>query len=887
MKDFCPLVDGKKLNFFNLQVELFGKGLSRLYCLVLGSVTVTDGNRNLFGVSVKELMELMRPYLSILVGKQQDTICKFFSSITGQTVDRVSNRVCHPEEGGSKPRNLTIGPIFRISLGEGSRTDQEVVKKGGSMEGRDNSWERRISEQKRELAEWRRNMQEMRQETRELLRVLGGRVWNQEKGLEGSPGPCRSGVAERSEAIEDKSSWRRTNGEVTRSEADRYNPSRSRVTERSEAKRYTPGRSRVAERSVGSEQEKTAGPNGRGLTKPNGLALQAANPRGLKEPNGRETNGKELSNPNVKGQEEPNDFTFTVKGRTVLHSKRSPSHWPNGLTVTFKGRTVLQSKQSLSNWPNGLTIRMKAKEGKVDGRINGRERGMDFVKRWTSEQKKGLAVQVTRMLEAYNSGKEVTRMLEAYNSGKEVTRMLEANKIQEEWKSLEEELPPPKPPDLSWRAVARGFHSYEYTMMKRSHEIKPPVSNLEDKVVRQRGVMTSAQAARPQELQSEVERTRNLTERFTQDKYRTVENNLNEYKGWSNDHLIQQLHYWPSGLTARSSLPHLPDSLLPATLPNARLPLLTSTRMIIAMTRQTYKNKGQHKENERAFTHPGGVVTGILISCHPRLVRSYVAHVTLWTKALLPFPRMTEEGKDLPFQFSRTDRPSGVLRRASFSCAEDTDRGRCSGGSLEREVLVRTTVLQHSTQKTSPSNPEFTHPATEHHSLPIAAATALGSSKVEVSRPCFVSAATHPGETEKLHSDGCHEGEGAPSIQYSVQQIQQIFTHPSMEWKHTRGNNGISSSLKRSSNIQDIVQSWCLRDQRRGVCRGKDEMESPLLSFAMVRGKEEEQHAPHTELTLSFGEKLGGRVHGEEPILPHSKNFISKILALLSKIPAP
>ncbi|WVY95595.1 hypothetical protein V8G54_027746 [Vigna mungo] len=77
---------------------------------------------------------------------------------------------------------------FTISLGEGSRTDQEMVKKGGSMEGRDNSWERRINEQKRELVEWKRNMQEMRQETRELLRVLEGRVWNQEKGLEGSLG---------------------------------------------------------------------------------------------------------------------------------------------------------------------------------------------------------------------------------------------------------------------------------------------------------------------------------------------------------------------------------------------------------------------------------------------------------------------------------------------------------------------------------------------------------------------------------------------------------------------------------------------------------------------------------------------------------------------------
>ncbi|KOM29941.1 hypothetical protein LR48_Vigan843s000300 [Vigna angularis] len=34
-------------------------------------------------------------------------------------------------------------------------------------------------------------------------------------------------------------------------------------------------------------------------------------------------------------------------------------------------------------------------------------------------------------------------------------------------------------------------------------------------------------------------------------------------------------------------------------LPNAHLPLLTPTRMIIAMTRRTYKYNGQHKENER------------------------------------------------------------------------------------------------------------------------------------------------------------------------------------------------------------------------------------------------------------------------------------------------
>ncbi|WVY98341.1 hypothetical protein V8G54_030492 [Vigna mungo] len=228
--------------------------------------------------------------------------------------------------------------------------------------------------------------------------------------------------------VERKSFWERTCGEVSRSEVDRYNP----------------GRSKVTEWSVRSEQERTVGPNGSGVTKPNDTrrsesndkALQAANPRGLKELNGSEANGREPPTPNVKGREEP-----------------------NGLTC----------KQSRSNWQNGLTIRMKAKEGKVDGRINGRERRMDFAP--------------AEGIELFEALKDIEdHFFGDYNSGKEVTRMLEANKIQKEWKSLEEELLPPKPPDLNWRAVTKGFHSYEYTMMRRSHEIKPSISNLEDKM---------------------------------------------------------------------------------------------------------------------------------------------------------------------------------------------------------------------------------------------------------------------------------------------------------------------------------------------------------------------------------------------------------------------
>ncbi|KOM49314.1 hypothetical protein LR48_Vigan08g014100 [Vigna angularis] len=79
--------------------------------------------------------------------------------------------------------------------------------------------------------------------------------------------------------------------------------------------------------------------------------------------------------------------------------------------------------------------------------------------------------------------------IRAYDSRKEVTRTLEVKRIKKEWKTLEEDLPPPKPPDLKLQVVASGFPSYDNTMMKRSQEIKFHGSNLEDKIVLQRGVM--------------------------------------------------------------------------------------------------------------------------------------------------------------------------------------------------------------------------------------------------------------------------------------------------------------------------------------------------------------------------------------------------------------
>ncbi|KOM57523.1 hypothetical protein LR48_Vigan11g055600 [Vigna angularis] len=200
--------------------------------------------------------------------------------------------------------------------------------------------------------------------------------------------PGRSGVAEWSEAIEDQLYWGRTSGEGTLSEANRYDPGRSGVAERSEAnhlgrsvvaERFEanhPGRSRVAERSEANHPGRSGATesvgsvlNTRNLPDLNRRGQLNPNRRGLPDSHGRELldpNGREPPNPNGRGQPEPNGLIVTVKGRMILQSKRSPSHWRNG-----------------------LTIRMKAGEGKVDGRTNAQERRRDSVKRWTNEKKKG------------------------------------------------------------------------------------------------------------------------------------------------------------------------------------------------------------------------------------------------------------------------------------------------------------------------------------------------------------------------------------------------------------------------------------------------------------------------------------------------------------------
>ncbi|WVZ21190.1 hypothetical protein V8G54_008512 [Vigna mungo] len=180
---------------------------------------------------------------------------------------------------------------------------------------------------------------------------------------------------------------------------------------------------------------------------------------GLPEPN-----GSRLLDPNKSEQAEPK-----VRGLTKLNGKGLLEPIGSGLTdLNVRGLSEPNGRKLPK--PNVLVLegRMNVLEGRGDGRINALERTMNYVKRWAIEKNKGLGVFDTPI--EGEEQREVLKdieghFLKAYDSGKVVTRMLD-----EEWKPFEEVLPPPKPLDLNWRATTID-------------------SNLEDKVVLQRGVM--------------------------------------------------------------------------------------------------------------------------------------------------------------------------------------------------------------------------------------------------------------------------------------------------------------------------------------------------------------------------------------------------------------
>ncbi|OAY51263.1 hypothetical protein MANES_05G200700v8 [Manihot esculenta] len=86
---------GSRMLLFDLQVELYGRGLSEVYAIVLDSLNVTVGNSNLVGRSIRDLITAIRPCMSILVGLEPNSIHEFLSYITGKTFHKIPDENKH------------------------------------------------------------------------------------------------------------------------------------------------------------------------------------------------------------------------------------------------------------------------------------------------------------------------------------------------------------------------------------------------------------------------------------------------------------------------------------------------------------------------------------------------------------------------------------------------------------------------------------------------------------------------------------------------------------------------------------------------------------------------------------------------------------------------
>ncbi|KAL8267847.1 hypothetical protein R6Q59_001645 [Mikania micrantha] len=74
----------------DLKAEVLGSGLSEVYALIMESLMVTSGNSILIGVSLNDLMMVLRPIMSILISPQKDGVHKFLSEVSGCKDETIS-----------------------------------------------------------------------------------------------------------------------------------------------------------------------------------------------------------------------------------------------------------------------------------------------------------------------------------------------------------------------------------------------------------------------------------------------------------------------------------------------------------------------------------------------------------------------------------------------------------------------------------------------------------------------------------------------------------------------------------------------------------------------------------------------------------------------------
>ncbi|WVZ21753.1 hypothetical protein V8G54_000297 [Vigna mungo] len=164
------------------------------------------------------------------------------------------------------------------------------------------------------------------------------------------------------------------------------------------------------------------------------------------------------------GIDKQDQTTGAANAFKVQNTKGSTKAHPNRKENVVQGCKTWHQKFKHLSWKNLAPTLLKIVEG---------NRRSSLCENWASVTQRGSVEILYESLQVDGAAAKVLLV-----QGPMKTSQNWAKRIQEEWKSLEEDLPPPKPPDLNWRAASRGNR-----LMKRSHEIKPSISNLEDKAL--------------------------------------------------------------------------------------------------------------------------------------------------------------------------------------------------------------------------------------------------------------------------------------------------------------------------------------------------------------------------------------------------------------------
>ena len=81
------LIIRNKTGGSDMQSVLLGRGLSEIYSLMLDSLMITSGNASQVGTSIVNLVSVIRPCMSRLVGLESDGAKAFFVAVMGKTWD--------------------------------------------------------------------------------------------------------------------------------------------------------------------------------------------------------------------------------------------------------------------------------------------------------------------------------------------------------------------------------------------------------------------------------------------------------------------------------------------------------------------------------------------------------------------------------------------------------------------------------------------------------------------------------------------------------------------------------------------------------------------------------------------------------------------------------